>query len=278
MTLLEKAVKIGLVAFVVAGFQSLLDRLEELVGTASLDLLAGGDALAANGLTNIFLDRLEAIDVAAEDKVDGFAVAPCTTGAANAVDVVFGVLWELKVHDEFDIIDVKSASGDIGSDKDLDGSLTELGEDALTHGLRNIAVEAVCGEATGEERLGEVINDALGITEDEGKLGLFDVDDAGERLHLRAAADLVARLVDAGDRESLALDLDELGLITEFFDEATHAWVHSGGEEESLTVLGQDFEHVFHLLAEAHVEHAVGFVQNDRFDVTWIKTFSAEVI
>lgn len=59
------------------------------------------------------------------------------------------------------------------------------------------------------------------------------------------------------------IDGDSLGVIEVFLGESYDAFGEGGGEHEGLPVLGDVFEDGIDLDTEAHVEHAIGFVEDE---------------
>ena len=69
-----------------------------------------------------------------------------------------------------------------------------------------------------------------------------------------------------------------LGIAAEGFDQAFDAAIHGGGEEERLALFGEGIENDLHVFAEAHVEHAVGFVEDAELDAICSEGAASEVI
>ena len=67
-------------------------------------------------------------------------------------------------------------------------------------------------------------------------------------------------------------------VLAEAANEAFDAPVHCGGEEEGLTIFGHIAEDNLHVLAEAHVEHAVGLVEDAKADGVGAESLATQVI
>jgi hypothetical protein len=65
---------------------------------------------------------------------------------------------------------------------------------------------------------------------------------------------------------------------SESFDQAFDRTIHRRGKEECLTVLGHVAEDDFHVFAEAHIEHAVGFVEYAQAYGIRAQSLAAQVI
>ncbi len=69
-----------------------------------------------------------------------------------------------------------------------------------------------------------------------------------------------------------------LGASAEFTDQAFDAAIHCCREKQCLTLLVHIAEDDFHVFAEAHIEHAIGFVKDADFDCVGAQRFAAQVI
>jgi hypothetical protein len=88
--------------------------------------------------------RCEAADVVSllgEDEGHAVAVASCTAGASDAVDVVVVGLGRVEVDDVGDVVDVEAAGGDVGGDECRDTSALELCERAFAMVLLEVHVQ-----------------------------------------------------------------------------------------------------------------------------------------
>ena len=67
-------------------------------------------------------------------------------------------------------------------------------------------------------------------------------------------------------RGGLAADLDLLGVRHQLAGEPAHAVGHRGRKEERLPVGRGSPDDLLHVVDEAHVEHPVGFVEDEHLD------------
>jgi hypothetical protein len=184
-------------------------------------------------------------------------------GAADAVDVVFVAGRHVVVDDVRHSVDVQSAGGHVGGDEDAQTSVTEALERALALSLGHVAVDGAGPEAALHEVFAEAFGAALGAGEDDDLAALRLDEDVVEVFHLLLAAvdvhhvlvDVLggrARLDGHGDRVLEELDGQVLGAV-----------LHGGREEERLALFLHERQQVLDILHEAHVEHAVDFVEDD---------------
>ena len=74
-------------------------------------------------------------------------------------------------------------------------------------------------------------------------------------------------LFDSGDGHRRLLNTNALGVFGEALNQVLNGTWQGGGEENGLPSFGQGFQDKFDVFAEAHVEHDVGFIEDDHFDL-----------
>lgn len=246
-----------------AALEGFAEAADERAGAGFFDFVGGGRLGAVDAHFGVPLDVVDLKEFAAGDERDGASAAAGATGAAYAVDVIFDVVGEVVVENDFDIFDVDAAGGDVSGDEEFEVGAAEFVHDAVAHGLAHVAVEPVGGVALGVEVVSEVVNHAFGVAEDDAEFEVVDVDEAGEEFDFEAAIDFVENLFDGGDGDGFLFDADVLGIAGVFADEIHDRARQGGGEENGLAFGGDGFEDEIDIVAEAHVEHDVGFVEDD---------------
>ncbi len=88
-----------------------------------------------------------------------------------------------------------------------------------------------------------------------------------EKLALLLAADMEQFLLDAVGGHRRGRDVDAHRLLQHLMRQMHDVAGHGGGEEQRLALLRQRRHDAAHVLDEAHVEHAVGLVDDERGDV-----------
>jgi hypothetical protein len=96
------------------------------------------------------------------------------------------------------------------------------------------------------------------------RVGLEQVDEQGGLGGLGAG---VEPLGDPGGGGGHALDVEGHGVDEHLLREPLHLGGHGGAEEEGLTALGELREHAADVREEAHVEHAVGLVEDEHLEL-----------
>src|SRR4051812_1451622 len=131
------------------------------------------DAVFFEEVVDQFFDFGLELALAFGDEGEGSAGGSHACGSADAVDVDFGVFGDVVVDDVGDFVDVYAAGGEVGGDEDVDFSGLEAAHDAFALVLHEIAVDGGGGNSVLGETGGDLVDGALGATEDEGELGFF---------------------------------------------------------------------------------------------------------
>ncbi len=254
------------------------DRIGELGDALSVDVVDARQLHLGDRLTRGLLDRPEQMALARRDEEQRLAGAAGATGAADAVDVGLGVVRNVVVDDVRDAVDVESARGDVGGDEDVEGAALELADGPLALRLHDVAVDGGRRVAPGPQLLGEVLGGLLGADEDDHRLEVLDLEDAGEGVELALVRDLYVPLRDVrrGGRRRLHRDLDRVVhvLLAHLADRARHG----GREQRDLLVLRSVGENALDVLLEAHLEHLVGLVEHQVLEVREVQCALLQVV
>ena len=113
------------------------------------------------------------------------------------------------------------------------------------------------------QRLGDAIGAALGAGEDDDALERGIGQQMAEQRALGRGVHEVDALVDLLDGAALRRDLDLLGILQDLVGELGDVARHGGREQQRLALLGDQLRDAAHVLDEAHVEHAIGFVEDE---------------
>ena len=217
-----------------------------------------GDALVGQPL-----DALELAALAAVAERQGDARGAGARGAADAMDVALGVGRQLVVDDVGDARDVDAARGEIGGDQHAGPAAAEVVERLLAGVLRLVAVDRLGAHAAILERLGDAVGAALGAGEDDDALERLVGQQMAEQRTLAGGGHEVDALVDLLDGAALRGDLDLLGVLQDLRGELGDVTRHGGREQQRLALLGDRGHDAAHVADEAHVEHAVGLVEDE---------------
>src|SRR5439155_691667 len=139
----------------------------------------------------------------------------------------------------------------------------EPGQRALAGVLGHVSVHCSRGDTLTGQLLHEAVGPAFGAHEHERRTGRTDVLD--QRLDLGVGGDGDEVVLDLArllrDRE---LAFDPRGAVRVLAGQLTNGAVERGREEHRLPVPGQPSHELVDLRLEAHVEHPVGFVEDER--------------
>ena len=255
------------------------EALEEHALARLLDLVERGHALAPQGQARVADHVLQAVDLAPADEGEGPSGAAGAPGAADAVGVVLGVVGQVVVENHFKVVDVEAARGDVGRDKELEAAPLEFFHHLCALALGDVAMQAVHRVAARGEDLGEFIDHDLGGAENDAVAEIVEVDQAGEGLDLGSAVHLEVDLVHLGRVLRQRLDLHPRGVGGVALDELLDRRRHGGREKQRLAAGGGSAgEDALDVVAETHVEHAVGLVENDELDRVELERAALHVV
>jgi len=113
------------------------------------------------------LEFAEGAEVLLGHEVDGDTLATKATATSDSVDVVLQVAWQVVVNHKGHLLDIDTTSKKVGGDKDSAGACSELIQDDITFLLSNITVSGGDSVVSGPHFVGEVIDLAAGVAEND---------------------------------------------------------------------------------------------------------------
>ena len=177
--------------------------------------------------------------------------------------------------------DIQPARRDIAGDENLDRSGAEAVEGFGAQRLVEIAMQRRGVEAMLAQRFGDDVHIALAITEDDGvgDLARF-LDEAAQGFALGpiVGGNVDDFLLDVGGGRRGARDFHAHRIVQELVGEFLNLRRHGRGVEQRLAREGQLLADLFDIRDEAHVEHAVGFVDDEDVDLAQHQLAAAEMI
>lgn len=133
-------------------------------------------------------------------------------------------------------------------------------------------------DAVARELLGQAVGAVLGAREDQHLVPVVVAHELGEQFALAFAVDRVDALFDRLGSGVAARDFDQRGLIQQAVGQRANIIRERRREQQVLALGRQDVEDLADVVDEAHVQHAVGFVQHQQFDVRQINGALADVV
>ena len=194
------------------------------------------------------------------------------------MDIILAVVRQVVIENNLHVIHVNAAGGDVGGDEEIKAGFAEFLHDSVAHHLGHVAVEPVGGITLGVEVVHQIIHHALGVAKDDAELEVVEVNEPGEQINFEAPVHLVIHLFDRRDGEGLLLEAHLLRVARVFLNQLLDGPRNGGGEKDGLPLLGRGLKDEFNVVAEAHVEHDVHFVEDDHFDGGELEGAAAHVI
>ena len=193
------------------------------------------------------------------------------------MDVVLTVARQVVVDDQAHLLHVDTAGPHIGGDEHAAVTAAEVVHDAVALLLRHLAVHAADGEVGLAHLLGQPVDLAAGVAEDDGLgdgEGVVEVAQGVELPVLLLDGDKV--LLEALEGQLVALDEDAHGVGHELGGHVEHVVGQGGADDDDLGGGRQVAVHVVDLLAEALVQQLVGLVQHQHLDVARAQVAAAD--
>src|SRR5690606_5074792 len=197
----------------------------------------------------------------AADQADGMAIVTGAAGAANAVNIVFGIEWQLIVHHVRQRHNVDTAGGDIGSDQGADSTGFKIVQRALAGALAFIAVQGIGFNAVQRQLFYQRIGALLGAHKHQYLLPVAGTDQVGQRGGFTLFIQLIQRLFDAVDGAVFRRYFNQLRVTQQAVGRVFYGFGKGGGEKQRLPLGRQQFQQGADFIAETQVEHTIGFVQ-----------------
>mmetsp|Transcript_24334 Transcript_24334/g.55494 ORF Transcript_24334/g.55494 Transcript_24334/m.55494 type:complete len:394 (+) Transcript_24334:148-1329(+) len=192
-------------------------------------------------------------------------------GPSDPVDVLAGIVGGVELHDPVDVGYVEPAGGDVGAAEGAGLFFAEGEEGGGAFLLFLASVYVHDGHVDVVEELG-VVFDGVAAAEEDHDFFLSVFFEEGEEEEEASVGGhrhvSLLQSVDGGRfRGSLGLHVDAgFGVYGET-GQVLHLFGLRGAEEHGLSLLGQQFEYVMHVLLEAHLQDSIGLVHDEHLQV-----------
>lgn len=238
----------------------------------------GADVLDFEEFVDFPFDGFQVLFVNLGDECDGVAFFPCSSGSADAVDVAFGVAGNVVVDDVGDVVNVQSSGRDVGGDEDAVPSAVEVFDDAVASCLAESGVDAAASVASLVEDVAESFGPVFGVDENHDFAVLCFFEDFEQLAEFLFSVNADDFLSDVFDGYFVGLQQQVFWVVHVFLRDVDNFFRHGCGEEKGLPLFGHDVQDFGHVVDEAHVEHAVCFVEYGESDVVDVDGVAFEVV
>jgi len=212
-----------------------------------------------------------------QEKSGSDAAFPGAACAADAMDEVFGDVGKIIVDDVGDVLNVDAASGDVGGHEDSILPALEAGQGGGALRLRAVAMNHGGVDALAVQALGDAFGAALGAREDKAAAA-FVVEQVVEHVRFAVFGNFESLKTNIFGRLGSGAEREADGILGVVAYELRHGAFHGGGEAESLALAWQNTNNTADSREEAHVEHAVGFIEDECLDAAQRDEPAIEII
>ncbi|KAG1543388.1 hypothetical protein G6F50_013995 [Rhizopus delemar] len=227
--------------------------------------------------TLVLLDQVGPAHFVGRTQAERQALLIAPAAAADAVHVDCGVLGDVHVDDGAQVLDVQPAGGHVGGDQDRAALVGELDQDLVAFALLQGAGQGLGADAVGLQPFDQVVAADLGVAEGQRGDGAEVRQQARHGVQAVLAVDFVEDLFDAAG-VVLRFDLD-FGRVPQEPGAELADVVGVGGRKQQRLAFGRavrgDGDDV---VIEAHVDHAVGFVQHQRGQAGQVQAAARQVV
>ena len=182
------------------------------------------------------------------------------------MDVGLGDLRQFVVDHQRQLADVDAPCGDVRSYQYPAFARLEVVHGFHAGVLRLVAVDGARLDSGTVEYLGQFVGAVLGAGEDQHLVGIGVREQVDQQLAFLGLLGEIDRLRDGLDHRCRGRDGDEHRVAEDFRGQCGDRLGHRGREEERLAPFGKQRQDAADVVDEAHVQHAVGFVEHEEAD------------
>jgi hypothetical protein len=223
---------------------------------AQIDLELGD--LAAGQL----LDIGDGLGVLIRPDREGAARCPATPGAPDAVDIIVGMPRRVEVEDVGHALHVDPARGHVTGHENVDDAVLEAVQLGNAARLIHVAMDFTRRETVTLQALGQFAHGGLAVGENDRGADIVGAQDVAQHFALLARSALHLVLGDVGVGRGGTGHLDVLGIAQELVGQLLDRRRHGRAEQQGLALRGQLGADFLDVGDEAHVQHAVGFIDH----------------
>ena len=208
---------------------------------------------------------LQSAELTTADQADRLATLPGSARSADSVDIIFGIVGQLVVEDDFKIVDVESPCCHVGRDEQFDFSFAKSLHHTFTHDLSHVAMKLVGGITTSYQRFGELVDLNLGESENQAIANVVQIQQSTKNFGFRTEVNFRIGLFNRRNVQCGRFDPNCHRIAGKPLNDLADRWRNRCGKQDRLAFGWDCFQDLFDVIPEAHVEHPVGFVEHDHF-------------
>ena len=177
--------------------------------------------------------------------------------------VALRLMRQLEVDHMADAVDIEAASRDIGCHQHPRAAAAKPFQGSLAGILRLVAVDGVGRHSGRRDLLGHPIRTVLGAREHQHAGQLLVVQQFAQQIGLVRAVHEIHELAHRFHRAGRRRYLHALRLIQDLCGQTGDVGRHGRGKQHRVAAHRQPADDLLHIVDEAHVEHAVRFIENE---------------
>ena len=213
------------------------------------------------------LEKIALLNIAKRNRVTALTRA---RRATNAMHIGFGFHRKIEVHNMRDVIDIESARRNISCNEHRRATRTKRIKRARSCILRLVAVNCIRVNSCGLELARKSISAVLRLGKHNGAIHRKRSKEMHQQLRFLRFEHEVKFLIDALNSARDRRDRNGDRRIEQRISEASDLFRHGRGEEHGLTRGRKQFADLANRFDESHVEHAIGLVEDEEFDLAEI--------
>ncbi|MCY1211583.1 hypothetical protein D9M72_232970 [compost metagenome] len=211
------------------------------------------------------------------DQAERPALLVGAAGAADAVHVHLGIGRDLDIDHGFQLRDIQPARGHVGGNQHRAAAIGKLHQHLVAIALLQVAMQCQRLVALRAQQLHQFAAARLGIAERQRAGRAEMVEQPPDRTQALAFLHFIEALADGGVVVR-RFQLQRLRLAQELVGELVDAFGIRRREQQRLAFLRATAGDVGDIVEEAHVEHAVGFIEHQRVDRRQVQAAAIDMI
>ena len=200
------------------------------------------------------------------------------TGPARAVQQGIRRARQIGVDHQFQTRQVNAACSDVGRHTDLGTAIAQGLQGVGAFGLRQLSRQGHCGKAAVGHAGKEVVHIGPGLAEDDRSLRLMEPQQVEDRMFAVTHGHRNRLILDVGVLLGVGLHLDAQGVLLIGPRQRLDLFWHGGREHQCAAFSRARAKDELQILLKAHVEHLVGFVQNDGADLFELQAAALDMV